>query len=32
MSVHEIHMFLAHRIDAAKLKSRLRQGKNVTQL
>jgi hypothetical protein len=32
MNIHEIHLFLAHKIDRAKLKSKLRQGKNVKEL
>jgi hypothetical protein len=32
LPVHEMHTFLAHKIDRQKLKANLRKGKNVKQL
>lgn len=32
MNVHEVHMFLAHKIDKQKLKALLRQPENTIQL
>lgn len=32
MNVHEVHLFLAHKIDKQKLKASLRQSGNVTEL
>jgi len=32
MNVHEFHMTLAHKIDRDNLESKLRKGKNVTEL
>jgi len=32
MNVNEFHLFLAHDIDLQKMKAKLRQGKNTTQL
>jgi|TARA_R110000803_G_scaffold97038_3_gene165182 hypothetical protein len=31
-SVHEMHIFLAHRLDKQKLEARLRKKGNVTEL
>ena len=30
--MHEVHLFLAHKIDKQKLESNLRKGTNVTEL